>query len=358
VNVVCGECGETNRSGTEFCIFCGHFLAWDPNSEPSSPAGLEVPADHPGWRPPQSLRATGQSAPDGGQQVPPHPKSAFQPRTSSAVPSQGQPGCPDCGRPNDVNRRFCTACGRQLVASPGRVLGHSVERSGWRRWWERLWDTKERSARRAYRRSLPPLYRWRRVLIGLLALVLVGGGAVALRQSPRDPVASAVEKWYETRNRNRFITVDNVQASLDPARRKQRVGRLVDNSRDAWTTPWPGEKGSDCQPPEGVSVIVLTFPRTRIQRMDFYSGLSEKLSDRPQQFRPKKLGIRFDAGPCRSIDLSEDKYEHLDVVIDSGRPVNSMRIAVESAHKPTGDGPQKRLSIAEVSLETHPRKVF
>ena len=36
---------------------------------------------------------------------------------------------------------------------------------------------QDRAARREYRRSLPPLYRWRRVLVGVLAVVLatVGG---------------------------------------------------------------------------------------------------------------------------------------------------------------------------------------
>ena len=37
-------------------------------------------------------------------------------------------------------------------------------------WWQRFRDPTDRRARREYRRSLPPLYRWRRVLIGLLVI--------------------------------------------------------------------------------------------------------------------------------------------------------------------------------------------
>jgi hypothetical protein len=270
-----------------------------------------------------------------------------------------QQNCPRCGRANDASRRFCAKCGHQLIPSPGRPLGRTVEKSLWRGWWERLWDTRDRSARRAYRRSLPPLLRWRRVLAGLMALALVVGGTVLVRRTTGDsPVASVVDRWYDVRNRDRYVFVQGVQASLAPAAPGQKPARLVDSSRDAWTTPWSGEEGRDCRPPPGVSVIVLTFPEARIQRMDFRSGLSEKLSDRLQQFRPRTLGISFDEDACsHHLDL-DNKYDNLNLHLDSGKPVTSIHITVETAYPPEADKKDDLLSVGEISLQKHPRRVF
>ena len=63
-------------------------------------------------------------------------------------------------------------------------------------WWTRLWDSKDRVARRAYRRSLPPLYRWRRVIIAVLALGLVGGGLAVVGRSPK---AFVQARYYDVR---------------------------------------------------------------------------------------------------------------------------------------------------------------
>ena len=33
--MICGDCGETNKPGTEFCMFCGAYLGW----QEQEPAG-------------------------------------------------------------------------------------------------------------------------------------------------------------------------------------------------------------------------------------------------------------------------------------------------------------------------------
>ena len=44
--VTCTECGEQNPVGTEFCLYCHAFLAWD-QAEPAPPRGVPVPRPTP-----------------------------------------------------------------------------------------------------------------------------------------------------------------------------------------------------------------------------------------------------------------------------------------------------------------------
>ena len=96
--------------------------------------------------------------------------------------------CPTCGRVNPGTKRFCSRCGYSFVSfeapDPYAMSGS---------WGAASEAAQDRAARREYRRSLPPLYRWRRVIIGGLVLFLAIVGGVAVR---RDPVGIVQGAWY------------------------------------------------------------------------------------------------------------------------------------------------------------------
>ena len=104
-------------------------------------------------------------------------------------------------------------------------------------WWDRFWDSGDRAARRSYRRSLPPLYRWRRVLIGLLVLASVIGAVVLTNGSPR---AWARDRWSDVFYRDRLQEVWVSEVFIEPADATVNGApqMLVDNDADAWTMKW------------------------------------------------------------------------------------------------------------------------
>ena len=221
-DVICGDCGETNKPGTEFCMFCGAYLGW----QEQEPAGANdvtqvLPAQPPAPTPAATARRRRRRrvsrqpsvAPVLAQpeRPAPRPESAArsepvrpapQPSPVAVVAAPAPPpapaGCPTCGRAIEPARRFCGHCGEQFVwPGTSAPVTRSTQRSTW---WTRLWDSKDRVARRAYRRSLPPLYRWRRVIIVVLALGLIGGGLTVVGRSPK---AFVLARYYDVRNEPR-----------------------------------------------------------------------------------------------------------------------------------------------------------
>ena len=65
---VCGECGERNEPGTEFCVSCHAFLAWD-----DVDGDGQLDADSPVWtggtRAADTAPPTGRSEPECEEQV-------------------------------------------------------------------------------------------------------------------------------------------------------------------------------------------------------------------------------------------------------------------------------------------------
>ena len=99
--MICGDCGETNKPGTEFCLFCGAYLGWQ---EQENPTGAnDVTQELPVQPPPTALasahpptaRAT-QAAPPVAP-VPAQPERPLPlPRRASPAPSRSRPSL---GRP-------------------------------------------------------------------------------------------------------------------------------------------------------------------------------------------------------------------------------------------------------------------
>ncbi len=370
--MICGDCGETNKPGMEFCMFCGAYLGWQEQEPTGANDVTEVLPVHP----PAPTRASVESPPARASQPPPPPapalaqpeRSAPRPETSARseparpapqpspvtvvavpVPPPAPAGCPTCGRAIEEARRFCGHCGEQFVR-PGTnaPVTRSTKRSTW---WSRLWDSKDRVARRAYRRSLPPLYRWRRVIIIVLALGLVGGGLTVVGRSPK---AFVLARYYDVRNT--LVPVQGVTAAIIPPEASVPDAvpeALVDGSAKAWQTPWTAAtRGTPCNVTPTTAVIQLSFPRTRIRAVDLRAGLLDNNPNRLLQFRPQKIWIAY-ADQCADRDLTD--VERQNVELDTEQPVDSIRIGVQTAFPPDQPtGGQEVLSFTEITLLSRP----
>ncbi|MET1004004.1 MAG: hypothetical protein ABWX96_00580, partial [Propionibacteriaceae bacterium] len=176
--MICGDCGETNKPGTEFCMFCGAYLGWQ-EQEPAGandvtqvlpaqpPAASQAAPKTPQAPAPQSTPSAAPALAQPERPAPrPEPAARSEPASAAPQPSPvavaaapapppAPAGCPTCGRAIDPARRFCGHCGEQFVwPGTSAPITRSTQKSTW---WTRLWDSKDRVARRAYRRSLPPL---------------------------------------------------------------------------------------------------------------------------------------------------------------------------------------------------------
>lgn len=388
--VICGDCGETNKPGTEFCMFCGAYLGWQEgeNRDESNdvterlptqpPAPVSTPAEA---RPTRSTGATRAEAPasptpagattsgrarTGARPTAPTPadtesaRPTHQPtpvEASVSAPPEARPAeplvpssCPTCGRAVEGARRFCGHCGEQFIR-PGTNAPITRPTKKRDTWWSRLWDSKDRVARRAYRRSLPPLYRWRRVIIAVLALGLIGGGLTVVGGSPR---AFVLARYHDVRKT--LVTVPGVTAQIIPPEASApdtTPAALVDGTAKAWQMEWTSStRGSRCGVTPTTAVIQLSFARTRIREIDMRAGLLANNPNRPMQFRPQQIWIAY-ADQC--VERSLDNVERQKVLLDTEFPVDSLRIGVITALPPDQPaGAQQVLSFTEITLHSRP----
>jgi hypothetical protein len=390
IELICEVCGTSNPPGTEFCTNCNSYLAWDRSAQPK-PAGQPAkptssPPTNPAGSPPQK-QWTPQTPPPGSpaggypnagpadQGYPNQgyagPGSAGQGYNDSGynqgayyqggyyqggaasgsgptAPTLEQPAytdmsCPSCGTINPNTRRFCTHCGYAFFygeADPYAGYGYTSPASQ---------AAQDRAARKAYRRSLPPLYRWRRVLIGVLVVALLVAAAVVLRQ---DPVGIAKGAWYSLRQE--YDWVRPVQVAVvppDATAAKSDPAALVDESENEWTMNWTPSGVSTCGPAPGTGYVVLTFAPTRIRLIQIAPGLAETNPQRKLQPLPKVLGISFDNGPCQTIDLTPTSNQQ-EFKLDSEKPVTQVLIGISSAY-PVQNA-QPLISLTEVILKAYP----
>jgi hypothetical protein len=303
-----------------------------------TPAAFSPSAPPPGWYPAGQPQAQpyGMPGADGGY-----------------APMRAMPGgpCPRCGRVNDAKLRFCGKCGLVLIADQTGVAGVAPPQARPKGWWQRLGDSHDRAARRAYRRSLPPLYRWRRVLIAILLLGLGVGGLYALG---RHPLRWVIERWYDLRGTT--VVIEGVQPKVDPAKATAQgsdPAALTDGLKASWAMNWkPKQEGASCGGAPGTGVIVLTIPATRVREIDIAAGLPEDDPARLLQFRPKSIGISFDGGVCRNFTLSDVPGQQT-IKVDSGAAVQTIRIGVDTTFPAPADG-QAVLSVTEVIVKSRP----
>lgn len=331
--VTCPQCGERNRGGQEFCAACKGFL-WDhaaPNSrEPTQ-------------------RRTGSSRPT----TPDRSSSASATGTTirtrpaaSPPPDAAEDGdhCPSCGRPREAGRRFCGSCGHAFPADRNVVAGHGSRDSVAER-------RRARTSARAYRRSLPAVYRLRRAAIVIVVAILVSIVAAASWPDPRRWVA---DRWYDLRGTVVPVKITGVRitpSSLTAA--DSQPGYLTDGTRSMWTAPWAvGKASGSCHQSSG-PMITLSFAPTRVRRIVIFAGAPDDHPERLQQFRPRTISFRYDNQPCRTAQLSADGNQET-ITADSRSAVTNLSIVITGTYDPPANGRSNTLSITEISLQARP----
>jgi hypothetical protein len=406
IDLVCETCGERNPPGTEFCTNCNSYLAWDrsvlvqppaaggkptvaPNPPPTSgPSGYPTPP------PPTSANDTGQGYPAQGYVNQGYPQQGYaeqgyadqgypqqgyveqgyaeqgypgqasydqgyydqgsydttMPGSAGSAPTMEQPAyteytCPTCGQVNPSTRRFCSHCGFGFISAeaPDPYAGTGA-------WWAANVAAQDRAAKREYRRSLPPLYRWRRVIIGVLVAALLIGTAVALRSNP---VGIVKDAWYAL-NKD-YVSVSPVRAAVVPAEATAQgsdPANLVDRSAVEWTMHWEPTQEAACGAAPNTGTIVLTFAPARIRQLQIVPGLDASNPQRALQPLPQRLGISFDNGPCQPVTLKNTAQQPA-IPLDSKAPVTQLTIGISSAF-PAAPDAQPLISITEVILQAFP----
>lgn len=340
IDLVCESCGEANPPGTEFCRNCNAFLVWDESAAPTRTSAAQRTTVQQPVVPVQSDPApTAPTTPDA-------PTGSTEPIAyDDAQPVYADLNCPSCGTVNAPGRRFCAHCGYSFVAEYG--TDPDVDWSGWS---PQAIAARDREARKAYRRSLPPLYRWRRVIIGVVVFALFVGIGALLR---RDPVALAKDTWNGLTKT--YVDVGGVQARVEPAEASapgSDPSALVDGTVQEWTMTWQPTAESTCGAAAGTGTVVFTFPATRVRQVLIYPGLDEGNQQRDLQPQPAQLGLTFPDGTCVPVNLGQGPGQKR-VDLDSGVPITELRLGIGSAH-PAGADARPLISLTEVIIKTFP----
>jgi hypothetical protein len=357
IDLICEVCGTSNPPGTEFCTNCNSYLAWD-RSVGTKPAGKPAQPTSPAPTPPPQPQAeqtrhagtaaagypnTGPS--DQGYVDPGYAAQGYYDAGYNEGAYYQGPydmSCPNCGTINPGTRRFCSRCGYGFVSGEDPYAGYAY-------WSPASQAAQDKAARKAYRRSLPPLYRWRRVIIGVLVVALVAVAAIVLGSNPGEMVKSG---WYSlTRD---YVWVKPVTATVVPPEANapnSKPAALVDEAENEWTMNWAPSQETQCGPAPGTGVIVLTFAPTRIRMLQIAPGLAESNPQRKLQPLPKVLGVAFDNGPCQTVNLTATPGQQ-EIKIDSGKPVSQMLIGINSAYP--APNAQPMISLTEVILKAYP----
>jgi hypothetical protein len=320
IEIICQNCGTSNPPGTVFCTKCKRYLGWDRSDE----------TEHDG-KPPTGT-APGPSA--GSLTTP----TGVQPEYTETI-------CPSCRTINPGTRHFCSHCGYQFFDSdPGLYTGNSYITP-------ESQAARDRAARRAYRRLLPPLYRWRRVIMVVLlaTLGLVGGLVLG-----RDPVGTVKSGWYSLTKQYEVIEV--VSAKVEPrsaSAKNSDPAALVDETKKEWTMMWEPRSVSDCDAPEGTGVVVLTLAvPARIRLLQIEPGVDKTNPQHDRQAVPTRLGIKFDDGKCNPVNLAPNAEGQQEIFLDSKEQITKVRISIAAAKSSPNARPE--VSITEVFLKDYP----
>jgi hypothetical protein len=344
---VCEACGERNPAGSAFCVYCGVYLGWDEREEEPETARPQPAAGTPATAaaPVATTRETQRPAPEPQAPTAPIP-----------VLPAGHAPCPACAHPNPSTRRFCGKCGHALRPGSGGAIA-APRQPQHRSWWQRFRDPVDRKARRDYRRSLPPLYRWRRVLIVALCIGLAIGGSYALG---RDPVNWAKARWHDVRGS--LVVVDGIGFQAVPdgstANGFDPAALGSPESDDAWATAWSPQavvpaKGCNGQKAAAGTVRLALPQPARVRQLEIVSGLPKDDDNRPFQFRPSRLLVMYGDGGCTPLDLKDDSAVQT-FAVDTGVPVSSLTIAVAAAYPARGDARQDLVALSGVRVYSRP----
>ena len=356
---VCEACGEQNPAGSAFCLYCGAYLGWDQKvpaerkqsaAGPSTPQPAQSPAPPTVQPGPQPVAHTA-AQPAAGTGPAGYPTA---PQPVVTIPA-GHTACPACGHPNDASRRFCGRCG--LALRPGMPTARVSAPREQQSWWQRFRDPTDRRARREYRRSLPPLYRWRRVLIGLLVIACAAGVLFVIG---KNPVGWVKATWYDVRGT--LEPVDGVTFTELPngsaAQNYDTTALGTPEPDDSWATTWTNAAMApvaDCagqRAARGMVAVTFTEP-VRVRRLEIRAGLPAENSLRPLTFRPSRVFVTYGPGQCAVLQLQDDPGVQA-VDIDTGTAVSSLRLAVGAAYPARVDGRQNLVALSGIRVLSRP----
>ncbi|WP_112246023.1 zinc ribbon domain-containing protein [Kribbella monticola] len=357
---VCTACGERNPAGSAFCLYCGVYLGWDQATADERPPVGQSATE-------QTAAATQRSSQGGAgsvstqlPSVDPAPEQAKPARTTqyedvSGRPKPGEVACPQCGVPNAVTLRFCSKCGK--VLRPTAFTSQTPPVVASQTWWQRLWDPKDRKARREYRRSLPPLYRWRRVITAVVAIAAV---LTVFSIVGKNPVSWAKDRLYDVRGT--LVAVDPVvfagapPQSVAPTYAAAALGTAPLD--DAWATAWDPTKLAPLDGCPGKSaargMVTVNFKDpVRVRRLDVRAGLPAANANRQLQFRPSTLLVMYE-GRCSELQL-KDSSDLQQLKLDTGVPVKQLLLAVGGTYPARADAPQNLTALTSVTALSRPR---
>jgi hypothetical protein len=360
----CDSCGETNPAGSSFCLFCGTYLGWDqPGKGPTEAvAGPQEPAGG-GTSPPS---ATSRAPVDDPGPTPPPPRPVTDPTTRATPPAapagaagstrptsaEAGPRCPACGHANPVARRFCERCGFALTtASPSAPSRPRAGDGSAPRWWQR--SAEERSARRAYRRSLPPLYRWRRVIVVVLVLLL----AVAVVSVVEgNPVEWATDRYHDVRGSTE--KVPGVEAVAEPGGEPVPAATDADAS-STWKTPWPADTADQtCAAPRAGALRLQWADPVRVRGVRISPGTRPGGSvDRRLSPRPATLLVSWEDASgelrCESLEVA-DVPDTRDLEVDTETEVDTLWLRIGSVHAAQGATAPRPVAVRYLAVLARP----
>ena len=356
----CDSCGEPNPADSTFCAFCGTYLGWHEPGRGPAAAPTTPPYSAP---PPSDPRPSAGPAPvtpvqpaPASRQPTPQPAST---QPIPAVPSAATAGapCPHCGQPNEPSRRFCSRCGYVLTAPDApqpRPAPATRTGSGWRFWR----PSPERLARREYRRSLPPFYRWRRVILAVAAIAGVG---VLVSVLDQDPVGRVRGLWYEFRDTT--TPVADVEAGVSDGRGQRPVPDTAVVDRDpstVWSRSWvAGTTYVGCSDAERDGFVVLRLPEpARVRELEIHAGLAAGVNERDLQFRPETVDVSWqeagketrDCVPVTLDDTADPQRPDLDTKVE----VDRLRVSVSAVFEPKSERLQSPVSIRKLVVRVRP----
>lgn len=349
----CDACGETNPADSAFCLFCGTYLGWDQRA-PAAPDEAPPPSSQPPAPPETASGPTPTPAPPPAPVAPPPAPTARVEPVPARVEDRRR-GCPSCGHLNDPDRRFCARCGSVLApataAERPSTGGAAPPPAGW--WWWSRGDPRERAARRAYRRSLPPLYRWRRVLIGLLTVLVLGTVALFLRG---DPVGTVKGVWYDVTDAKRPVE-ELTAGEVPPGSAVEGSGAsgAVDGDPDtSWATAWRGgnDSADGCTSGAAGGLRLRWQGPAEVRELRILAGLARG-TERTQQFRPRALAVRH-AGTCQRVRVA-DRPGWQTVELEPLEDAEAMTVTVVDAFDPRNTPAIPRVALREIEVLTRPR---
>ena len=220
------------------------------------------------------------------------------------------------------------------------------------------WRSEQRAAKREYRRSLPAVYRWRRVIVGLLSVVLV---VVVVSVLGRDPVGWLKNRWYDLRGTTEPVAGVEALTRAPGSPRLSPVDEVLDaDPATVWQRKWVAGSAptTSCAKAEQAGYVELRWkPPVRVRMLQVDAGLAEGANDRDLEFRPETILVSYRTASgrvCWGVTIP-DTGARRSLGLDTKSDVNRLRVSIGSVFDsttPDEDGP---VSIRRLIVRSRPQ---